>query len=80
MYLLLLTTGIAAAVGSYWVFTRYLAHTGGALTVSNRIELTKAALTVVGGAGAVAALYVAYRKQRNDEAGHLREQDRLFTD
>lgn len=40
----------------------------------------KTALLVMGGSGALAGLYVSYRKQRTDEANHLRDQDKLFTE
>ncbi|NUR00858.1 MAG: hypothetical protein HOY79_31330 [Streptomyces sp.] len=47
---------------------------------ANRADTVKAALLVIGGSGALAGLYVAYRKQRTDEANHLRDQDKLFTE
>lgn len=40
----------------------------------------KTALLVVGGSGALAGLYVSYRKQRTDELNHVRDQDKLFTE
>ncbi|MFG3557427.1 hypothetical protein ACGGAQ_23875 [Micromonospora sp. NPDC047557] len=47
---------------------------------SFRLEAIKVALTATGGLGALTALLVAYRKQRADEVGHLRDQDKTFTD
>ncbi len=47
---------------------------------ANRADAVRTALLVVGGSGALAGLYVAYRKQRTDEANHLRDQDKLFTE
>lgn len=47
---------------------------------SARLDALRTALTVVGGAAAVAGLYVAYRRQRNDERNAAREQDKVFTE
>jgi hypothetical protein len=47
---------------------------------ANGLDAVKTALGVVAGLGVGAALYVNYRKQRNDEVGGAREHDRLFTD
>lgn len=47
---------------------------------SNGLDTVKTAFGVVAGSGAGAALYVSYRKQRNDESNSVREQDRLFTE
>lgn len=38
------------------------------------------ALTATGGFAVVAGLYVNYRKQRNEEAAGVRDQDRIFTE
>ena len=45
-----------------------------------RSDALKVALTAAGGFAVVAGLYVNYRKQRNDEASGIREQDRIFTE
>jgi hypothetical protein len=44
------------------------------------VEATKVVLAVVGGIGAVAALTIAYRKQRHGEAAEYREEVKLFND
>ncbi|WP_194915345.1 pentapeptide repeat-containing protein [Catenulispora rubra] len=75
IYSALLAAGVVAAAVVYFVL---LAAVPGATT--NRLDVAKTALLVVGGSGAVAGLYVAYRKQRTDEANHLRDQDKLFTE
>ena len=81
VYVLLLAGGLVAASGLYFLFALYLRAVHAPFSnAGSRIELAKVALLTVAGAGAVASLYVAYRKQRSDEAGQLREQDRLFTE
>ena len=45
-----------------------------------RSDALKIALTAAGGFAVIAGLYVNYRKQRNEEAGGIREQDRIFTE
>lgn len=60
-----------------------LAPAGGpfdAQVATARIELLKIALASTAGIAAVAGLYVSYRKQRNEEASTVREQDRIFTE
>jgi hypothetical protein len=75
IYSALLAAGVVASAVVYLVL---LAAVPGAS--ANRLDVAKTALLVVGGSGAVAGLYVAYRKQRTDEANHLRDQDKLFTE
>ncbi|MFJ8230538.1 pentapeptide repeat-containing protein [Streptomyces sp. NPDC094448] len=74
-YLAMLIFGATAAVGAYFALNELVPGAS-----KNSLEVAKTALTVVAGCGAVAALYVAYRKQRNEEANSNRERDRLFTD
>ncbi|MFD3486556.1 pentapeptide repeat-containing protein [Streptomyces sp. NPDC058665] len=50
------------------------------LTSSTLFDLVKLAFGVVAGAGALVALVVAYRRQRVDEDGALREATRLHTE
>lgn len=50
------------------------------LTSSTLFDLVKLAFGVVAGAGALVALVVAYRRQRIDEDGALREATRLHTE
>ncbi len=69
---------IVGAAGAYIAYMALYSWVPGAKKDS--LEVAKTALTVVAGCGAVAALYVSYRKQRNDEANSDRERDRLFTD
>jgi uncharacterized protein YjbI with pentapeptide repeats len=78
-YTLLLILGTSLVASTYWALDHFLTD-GRGLEINDRLDAVRISLTAVGGAGAVAALYVAYRKQRNEEAGHNREQDRLFTD
>lgn len=51
-----------------------------AAETSARIELLKLSLASTAGIAAVAGLYVAYRKQRNEEFAAVREQDKVFTE
>ncbi|WP_251697307.1 pentapeptide repeat-containing protein [Streptomyces sp. Vc74B-19] len=51
-----------------------------AIDASTLFDLVKLAFGVVAGAGALVALIVAYRRQRIDEDGALREQTRLHTE
>ncbi|MGC5334766.1 hypothetical protein [Micromonospora sp. DT62] len=81
-FLALIATAAATIAGSYFLLTRLAAsgNDSAANGASFRLETVKVSLTVAGGLGALTALLVAYRKQRADEIGHVREQDRLFTD
>ncbi|WP_214371443.1 hypothetical protein [Pseudonocardia sp. H11422] len=84
-YFLLLLVGAAVALGlylglSYAQGVRPVSSTFDAQQSTARIELLKLALASTAGIAAIAGLYVAYRKQRNDEAGAVREQDRVFTE
>ncbi|MGB9280702.1 MAG: pentapeptide repeat-containing protein [Pseudonocardiaceae bacterium] len=45
-----------------------------------RLDALRTSLTTVGGAAAVAGLYLAYRRQRNNEVNSARELDKVFTD
>ncbi|GAA1966348.1 pentapeptide repeat-containing protein [Catenulispora subtropica] len=78
IYGALLIAGVAGAAGVYFLLLA-LTHGGGA-ALSTKLDVAKTALLVVGGSGALAGLYVAYRKQRTDEANHIRDQDKLFTE
>ncbi|HEV2780992.1 MAG TPA: hypothetical protein VGX25_16530 [Actinophytocola sp.] len=74
---LLLTLGMlltAVLIIAFW------AMFGPPSTASDRLDLVKVALIVVGGTGGVVALTVAYRKQRQSEETDQREQYKLFTD
>ncbi|MEV7413559.1 hypothetical protein AB0O04_37795, partial [Streptomyces althioticus] len=51
-----------------------------AIDASTLFDLVKLAFGVVAGAGALVALIVAYRRQRIDEDGALREHTRLHTE
>jgi uncharacterized protein YjbI with pentapeptide repeats len=53
---------------------------GGTLNPREWLELIKIALAVTGGIGGVVALVVAYRRQRINEAEHLREATKLFNE
>lgn len=75
IYTALLAAGTVATAVVYLV----LVH-GVTGMATNRADTLKTALLVIGGSGALAGLYVAYRKQRTDEANHLRDQDKLFTE
>lgn len=75
IYAGLLAAGLAAAAALYVM----LVHDVPGMR-ANRADTLKTALLVIGGSGALAGLYVAYRKQRTDEASHLRDQDKLFTE
>jgi hypothetical protein len=75
IYTALLVAGVAGAVGVYFLLLTFVPGAKAA-----RLDVAKTALLVVGGSGAVAGLYVAYRKQRTDEATHVRDQDKLFTE
>ncbi|WP_141908918.1 hypothetical protein [Micromonospora sp. A202] len=81
-FLALILLAGATIVGLYT--TLNMVATSGSSAVPNeatfRLEAIKVALTATGGLGALTALLVAYRKQRADEIGHIREQDRMFTD
>lgn len=75
VYSALLAAGLVAAGGVYYVLVHRVPG-----MAANRADTMKTALLVIGGSGALAGLYVAYRKQRTDEANHLRDQDKLFTE
>lgn len=75
IYAGLLAAGLAAAAVVYYV----LVHDVPGMA-KDRADTLKTALLVIGGSGALAGLYVSYRKQRTDEANHLRDQDKLFTE
>ena len=53
---------------------------GGVMTVAERLEGLKIVLAVVAGIGAVVALTVAYRKQRDGELAEYREDAKAFSD
>src|SRR5260221_3314993 len=75
VYGALLVAGVVSAAGVYLLLLWLIPG-----AKANRLDVAKTALLVVGGSGAVAGLYVAYRKQRTDEANHIRDQDNLFTE
>lgn len=75
IYAGLLVAGLAAAAAVYYVLVH---HVPG--MAKDPTDTVKTALLVIGGSGALAGLYVSYRKQRTDEANHLRDQDKLFTE
>jgi hypothetical protein len=79
-YILLLAAGAVLAVALYWGLTsaQRIPPIGASFDeklASARFEALKVALTTAAGVAAIAGLYVGYRKQRNDEANSLREQD-----
>lgn len=64
---------LCVASVSFYVGWRYLlqpAYPGGRPSVTNMLDLLKVALAIAGGIGAVAALVVALRRQRLNEAEH----------
>lgn len=63
-----LSWGIALAQGLNPLPKSFNAQQGAA-----RLDALKTALAIVGGGGAVAGLYLAYRRQRNNEADSARE-------
>ncbi|MEY9888444.1 hypothetical protein ABIA31_002084 [Catenulispora sp. MAP5-51] len=75
VYSALLVAGVVSSAAVYYVLVH---HVPG--MAANRADTMKTALLVIAGSGALAGLYVAYRKQRTDEANHLRDQDKLFTE
>jgi hypothetical protein len=75
-YLILLLVGVILACAAYVGLDGFLSP----VTASEKLDLARTALTIVAGSGAIAVLYVGYRKQRTDEANSVREQDRLFTE
>ncbi|WP_194893304.1 pentapeptide repeat-containing protein [Catenulispora pinisilvae] len=75
IYAALLVAGVIGTAGVYLLLLWLIPG-----AKANRLDVAKTALLVVGGSGAVAGLYVAYRKQRTDEANHIRDQDKLFTE
>jgi hypothetical protein len=78
IYGLLLVGGVISTVG---VCILLLALTcGGGAGIATKLDVVQTALLFVGGSGALAGLYIAFRKQRTDEATDFREQDRLFTE
>jgi hypothetical protein len=81
----LIIAGLVISGGIYYGLTLAqrvppLGETFDEKLVSARYEAVKVALTTTAGIAAIAGLYVTYRKQRNDEANSLRDQDRTFTD
>jgi len=85
IYILLLLIGLVVSAALYWgiTFAQGLAplpRNFDEKTSAARLDALRTALIVVGGAAAVAGLYVGYRKQRNDERSHDREQDKIFND
>jgi hypothetical protein len=74
-YVIMLLLGVMGAVGVYLGFTNLIPEAR-----EKKLETAKTSLTVVAGCGAGAALYIGYRKQRNEEGNSTREHDRLFTD
>jgi hypothetical protein len=62
-------TGVAIAVVAEWILfaTLHPDHAG------SSVDVTKLALTVVGGVGGVVALVIAYRRQRDVEQGRFVE-------
>src|SRR5690242_20688360 len=75
IYSVLLLAGLAGSAVVYVVLLHLVPGMG-----ANRADTVKTALLVIGGSGALAGLYVAYRKQRTDEANHVRDRDKLFTE
>ncbi|ACU77759.1 conserved hypothetical protein [Catenulispora acidiphila DSM 44928] len=75
IYTALLIAGVFGAMVVYFLLLTFVPG-----AKSARLDVAKTSLLVVGGSGAVAGLYVAYRKQRTDEATHVRDQDKLFTE
>lgn len=75
---------IVVAGGVFWSLVEVLSvhqlKTETRLTSSTLFEMVKLSLGVVAGAGALVALVVAYRRQRVDEDGALREATRLHTE
>jgi hypothetical protein len=85
IYLALLGGGFALAIGLYFALSisqgiQPLGDAFNAPVSAARIEILKLALAATAGVAAVAGLYVAYRKQRNEEASAIREQDKVFTE
>ena len=75
VYALLLVGGLAGAATVYLGLVAWVPG-----SAANRTDTLKTALLVVAGSGAGAGLYLQYRKQRTDEASHVRDQDKLFTE
>ncbi|GAA1931861.1 hypothetical protein GCM10009837_66970 [Streptomyces durmitorensis] len=77
-------TAIAIAAGVFFAGWDLLGARGlktqRRLDASTLFDLVKLAFGVVAGAGALVALVVAYRRQRVDEEGALREATRLHTE
>jgi hypothetical protein len=53
---------------------------GASLSASERLEAAKVVLAAVGGLGAIVALTVTYRRQRDAEIAEYREDTRVFSD
>lgn len=84
-YLILLALGSGIVVALYWGIAVAqgldpLPRSFNAQQGAARLDTLRTALTAVGGAAAVAGLYLAYRRQRSNEADSARELDKLFTD
>lgn len=75
IYVLLLVAGLFGSAVVYDALVHFVPG-----MKANRADTVKTALLVVGGSGALAGLYVSYRKQRTDELNHVRDRDKLFTD
>ncbi|GAA1954768.1 pentapeptide repeat-containing protein [Catenulispora subtropica] len=71
----LVVAGVVTAIGVYALLVSLVPGMD-----KDRADTMKTALLVVGGSGALAALYVSYRKQRTDEHNYVRDQDKLFTE
>lgn len=81
---LLLVVTVVAAVGSgvvvWWLLGRPLIRPASAWTTGESFDFAKIVLALVGGAGAVVALVVAYRRQQLGEAAEQREEIKLFAE
>ncbi|RJQ68854.1 hypothetical protein D5S17_31525 [Pseudonocardiaceae bacterium YIM PH 21723] len=80
----LLAVVIAAAIGIgaslWWLLGRPPLRQSTGWSVANSFDFAKIVLTVIGGVGAVAALVIAYRKQRLGEEADRREDVKLFAE
>lgn len=85
IYFALLALGAGLAIALYWGIAVAqgldpLPKSFNAQQGAARLDAFRTSLTAVGGAAAVAGLYVAYRRQRVNEANSARELDKVFTD
>ncbi|HEY3468147.1 MAG TPA: pentapeptide repeat-containing protein [Amycolatopsis sp.] len=80
----LLAVAVVAAVGvgavAWWLLGRPPIRAAGRWTPGESFDFAKIVLAVVGGAGAVVALVVAYRRQQLGEAAEQREEIKLFAE